>query len=131
MPSLGHFGQFSRDHRRGPAGESKEKILFIKGRNGLVRKVDISGAAVVYEASVPEAQRQKTPVAALKSGIEVRITAEQGDGGEWKATESRSSPLTSNVLSSVSDQPWWTNTPASPSRRTAKTVTFLRDFACP
>jgi hypothetical protein len=69
-----------------PSGDSSAKVLYVKARNGMVRKVDISSAVVVYEASVPESSREKKPAQALKSGVDVRVTAEQGDSGDWKAT---------------------------------------------
>ena len=70
-----------------PSGEEKGKVLYIKGRNGMVRRVDITAASVVYESTVPESRREKRPASALKSGIEVRVTADQGDNGDWKASE--------------------------------------------
>ncbi len=70
-----------------PSGDNFGKVVYVKARNGMVRKVDISGAVVVYEGSVPQAKREARPSTALKSGVEVRVTAEQGETGDWKATQ--------------------------------------------
>jgi len=70
-----------------PESDAKHGVIYIKGRNGLVRKVDISAAVIVYGDSVPREKRQNKPESALKSGTDVRVTAEQGDSGNWKASE--------------------------------------------
>jgi hypothetical protein len=60
--------------------------LYIQGRNGMVRRVDISHALVEYDEDVPMASRSRNPQDALKPGVDVRITAEQGSDGEWRAS---------------------------------------------
>lgn len=69
----------------------KEKIdgrwIYIKGRNGMLRRVEISRASVSYEESVPKAKRQALPELSLQPGAEVRVTAEQDSEGEWRAKE--------------------------------------------
>ena len=52
--------------------------LYIQGRNGMVRRVDVSHAHVEYDEDVPMASRSRIPQDALKPGVDVRITAEQG-----------------------------------------------------
>ena len=61
--------------------------IFVQGRNGMARRVDISHARVVYDESVPAANRQAKPQDALIQGAEVRVTAEQGSDGEWRASK--------------------------------------------
>ena len=61
--------------------------IYVQGRNGLLRKVEISRARVVYAASVPAADRRADPARDLIEGAEVRITAEQDGGGEWRAIQ--------------------------------------------
>jgi hypothetical protein len=72
-------------------GPGKEKIdgrwIYVKGRNGLLRRVEISRAKVSYQKSVPNAKREKLPELALKPGTEVRVSAEQDTDGEWRADE--------------------------------------------
>ena len=72
-------------------GPGKEKIdgrwIYVKGRNGLLRRVEISRAKVSYQESVPNAKREKLPELALKPGTEVRVSAEQDREGEWRADE--------------------------------------------
>ncbi len=69
----------------GPNSAQKD-WLYIQGRNGMVRRVDVSHAHVEYDEDVPAASRSRNPQDALKPGVEVRITAEQGSDGEWRAS---------------------------------------------
>jgi len=71
----------------GPTTSRSEGWVFVKGKNGMLRKVEIQRADVHYEESFPEQKRKRTPKAALKPGIEVRVTATQGSDGEWHASE--------------------------------------------
>lgn len=87
LPLLAGSGTFRGTVIDPPAGFVTGKVLFVKSRNGVVRKVDVSSAAVVYGGSVPEASRDKKPASALKSGVDVRVTAEQGESGDWQATQ--------------------------------------------
>ncbi len=71
----------------GPAATHVDGWVFVKGKNGMLRKVEIKRADVRYEDTFPEEKRKKIPRAALKPGIEVRVTATQGSDGEWHASE--------------------------------------------
>jgi hypothetical protein len=61
--------------------------MFLKSRNGLVRRVGISRAQVVYSEAIPAKERQRMPSLSIASGAEVRVTAEQDKDGEWRATK--------------------------------------------
>jgi hypothetical protein len=61
--------------------------MFLKSPNGLVRRVGISRAQVVYSETVPAKERQKMPAQSIATGAEVRVTAEQDNDGEWRATK--------------------------------------------
>lgn len=62
--------------------------IFIHGRNGAVRRVEISQAQIKFNDSVPAGERRSgMRVADIKEGAEVRITAEQDGAGEWRASE--------------------------------------------
>jgi hypothetical protein len=71
----------------GPTSSRADGWVFIKGKNGMLRKVEIRRADVRYEESFPEEKRKRTPKSALRPGIEVRVTAIQGSDGEWHASE--------------------------------------------
>ncbi len=71
----------------GPAKERATGWIFVKGKNGMLRRVEIGTADVHYQNEYPESKRQRSPRLALKEGVEVRVTAEQGDDGEWHASE--------------------------------------------
>ncbi len=60
--------------------------IYVQGRNGTARRVDISRASVTYDESVPASTRLSKPEDALTTGAEVRVTAEQDDNGEWRAS---------------------------------------------
>ncbi len=61
--------------------------IYVQGRNGSARRVEITHAKVVYDEDVPAAARRPKPEEALTPGAEVRVTAEQGSDGEWHATQ--------------------------------------------
>jgi hypothetical protein len=70
-----------------PAASRTDGWIFVKGKNGMLRKVEIKSAAVHYEDTFPAAKKKGSPKASLKPGIEVRVTATQGSDGEWHASE--------------------------------------------
>jgi len=84
LVSAGTPGSFRGSIVDGP-GEGRDRI-YVQGRNGLARRVDISRARVSYDEGVPAATRRPRPDDALTAGAEVRVTAEQGCDGEWKAS---------------------------------------------
>jgi hypothetical protein len=60
--------------------------IYVQSRNGMMRKVDVSRARVTYSSSVAAADRATDPAQDLAPGAEVRVTAEQDAGGEWRAS---------------------------------------------
>ena len=58
----------------------------MRSRNGGIRRVDISRAAIGYDETVPADQRKPSAGEQLVIGAEVRITAEQDSDGEWRAS---------------------------------------------
>ncbi len=69
----------------GPEAERHEGWIFVKGKNGMLRRVEIAKATVAYDDTYPTEKRVQSPRVALKPGIEVRVTASQGTDGEWHA----------------------------------------------
>lgn len=61
--------------------------IWVKSANGMLRKVGISGARVLYDDAVPQHARERQPELSIKSGAEVRITADQDGDGEWRASK--------------------------------------------
>ena len=84
--SAGTPGSFRGTIVDGPQDAGKNWI-YVQGRNGMARRVDISHARVSYDESVPRATRLPKPEDALTAGAEVRVTAEQGSDGEWRASQ--------------------------------------------
>ncbi len=64
---------------------AEQNWIYVQGRNGMARRVEISRARVTYDEGVPAADRLGHPQDALTAGTEVRVTAEQGQDGEWRA----------------------------------------------
>lgn len=79
-------GSFRGTIVEGDQGAPKEGWLYVRGRNGSIRRVDISQAAVAYDEDVPADERKLSAREQLVVGAEVRVTAEQGNDGEWRAS---------------------------------------------
>ncbi|HTM42079.1 MAG TPA: hypothetical protein VL177_14265 [Terriglobales bacterium] len=69
-----------------PAGEPTQGWIYVAGRNGNLRRAEVSHAQVLYAGSVPVRLRAKDPFRSLKEGAEVRVTASQDGKGEWQAS---------------------------------------------
>ena len=59
--------------------------IYVQGRNGTARRVEVAHAKIEYDEDVPAAERSTKAEDMLIPGSEVRITAEQGSDGEWHA----------------------------------------------
>jgi len=70
-----------------PKGEATQGWIYVAGRNGNLRRAEISHAHVLYASSVPVRLRAKDPEQSLKEGSEVRVTASQDGDGEWRASQ--------------------------------------------
>jgi hypothetical protein len=79
-------GSFRGKIVEGPHAATEKNWIYVQARNGMVRRVEISQAQFEYDEDVPAAKRSRNPQDAVKVGAEVRITAEQGRDGEWRAT---------------------------------------------
>ncbi len=82
----GTLGSFRGTIVENPDSSAYNNWIYVQSRNGTARRVDISRAHISYDEDVPAAERSAPPSDALKPGTEVRITAEQGSDGEWKAS---------------------------------------------
>ncbi len=70
-----------------PRGERSPGLLYLKGRDGNVRRVIVARAAIVYDAAVPSSNRRQPAGRALVPGTEVRVTAlVDAASGEWTAS---------------------------------------------
>ncbi len=70
---------------RGP--DENPGWIWVKGANGLLRKVGVNGAHIVYDDAVPRGDREPQPERSIKSGVEIRVTADQDGDGEWRASK--------------------------------------------
>lgn len=84
--SAGTPGSFRGMIVNGPHDAVGKNWIYVQGRNGMARRVDISHAQISYDEDAPAANRLPKPEDALTAGAEVRVTAEQGSDGEWRAS---------------------------------------------
>jgi hypothetical protein len=68
------------------ASASEAHWIYVKGKNGVIRRVEISTAKVTYAEGVPREQRRQPAATALQPGTEIRVTASQDSSGEWRAS---------------------------------------------
>src|SRR3954452_24284005 len=87
LPSLlnATAGSFRGVIVRGPG--NSPGWIWVKGANGMLRKVGVEGARIVYDTAVPDGERQRQPAMSIKSGAEIRVTADQDHDGEWRASK--------------------------------------------
>src|SRR5690348_9696536 len=69
---------------RTPEGDNSGRV-YLLGRNGLVRRVDVSRSPISYGDSVGPRDRSKSPRESVVPGSELRVTAEPDEDGEWRA----------------------------------------------
>ncbi|HKD84584.1 MAG TPA: hypothetical protein VKB58_07535 [Terriglobales bacterium] len=85
--NAGTPGSFRGTIVDGPNSGIGKAWIYVQGKNGMARRVDVSHARVTYDDGVPTETRLPRAADALVAGAEVRVTAEQGSDGEWRATE--------------------------------------------
>jgi hypothetical protein len=83
---------------------SGKNWIYVQGRNGTARRVEISRARITYDADVPAAARDSHAADALVAGAEVRVTAEQSSDGEWRASRIEILKTAANTQRSSQDQ---------------------------
>ena len=87
LPSLAEIsGTFRGVIVPAPKGEASHGWIYVQGRNGNLRRAEVSHARVLYASCVPARLREQVPARALKAGAEVRVTATQDGKGEWRAS---------------------------------------------
>jgi hypothetical protein len=86
MPALlsATSGSFRGVIVRGP--DENPGWIWVKGANGLLRKVGVNHARVTYDSAVPTTERERQASRSMKSGAEVRVTADQNGDGDWQAS---------------------------------------------
>ena len=65
---------------------SEARWIYVKGKNDVIRRVEISAAKVAYADNVPREQRKQPAADGLEPGAEIRVTASQDENGEWRAS---------------------------------------------
>ena len=78
-------GSFAGTVVSGPG--TSDTWLYVQGRNHSVRRVYVSGAKFRYDSEMPGSERKKPVPTSLPAGTQVRVTAEQDETGEWRATD--------------------------------------------
>jgi hypothetical protein len=104
--SAGPIGVFQGELLDGP----QAGWLYVKGKNGMLRRVQLGKANVVYGMEVPANRRVGDAVVELMRGAVVKVTAEQGSDGEWRARKvvlvhlASSRQVTATAWGAVADQ---------------------------
>ena len=60
-------------------------IVFVMGRNGSLRKVQVGEARVEYADGMPDKFRKPQPSDSLVQGADIRVEAEEQSAGLWRA----------------------------------------------
>jgi hypothetical protein len=81
----GAVGMFGGKVVQGAGQNPPGKWVYIKGRGGSLRRVEVSNARFDYASSVPRGARAAIPADDLKDGTVVQVSAEQDGNGEWVA----------------------------------------------
>lgn len=87
VTALASPGIFTGELIPAPEPASGGAWLYVKGRNSMVRRVDIASAKVFYAESVAKRDRREKATESLLPGAQVRVTADQNAKGEWRAQE--------------------------------------------
>ena len=61
--------------------------IFVQGKNNMLRRVDVTHAAILFADDIPVSQRRKCNAECLRPGLEVRVTAHLDTTGEWQAKQ--------------------------------------------
>jgi len=83
--AAGSLGTFAGKVIPPPDDDTSGKWLYVKGRGGTLRRVEISQARYEYSDEVPRAARARVPADDLRAGAVVQVAAEQDGSGEWVA----------------------------------------------
>lgn len=83
--SAGSIGMFGGKIVQAADQNPPGKWIYVKGRGGSLRRVEISKARYEYSDAVPRAARARTPADDLKEGAVIQVAAEQDGSGEWIA----------------------------------------------
>ena len=60
-------------------------LIFVMGRNGSLRKVQVGQAHVEYSDGIPAKFRKPAPSESLVQGADIRVEAEEASAGLWRA----------------------------------------------
>ena len=63
------------------------KYIYVAGRTGYMRRVNIQRCRVRFGDTIPSSQRLQTAAESLRDNAEIRVTAEEDSHGEWVASE--------------------------------------------
>ncbi len=86
--AIGAEGMFQGTVVDPPTSEpSPPGWIFVKGRNRMLRRVEVAHAKVFYGSEVPASQKHSCHSECIETGQVVRILAEQDSEGEWRAKQ--------------------------------------------
>ncbi|HLH09388.1 MAG TPA: hypothetical protein VKW78_19275 [Terriglobales bacterium] len=69
-----------------PVPDGAKRWVYLESRNGSVRRVEISHAALSYGEEVRQKRHPENASDGLRKGAGIRVTASQDESGEWEAS---------------------------------------------
>ena len=63
------------------------KYIYVAGRSGYMRRVNIQQCHVRFDSGIPASQRVQSAAESLHESAEILVTAEEGRNGEWVASD--------------------------------------------
>ena len=85
-PLFATKGVFQGRVVEGTKGEAG-KYIYVAGRSGSMRRVNIQKCHVRFDSGIPASQRVQTAAESLHESAEILVTAEEGRNGEWVASD--------------------------------------------
>ena len=86
--AFGAEGMFQGTVVDPPTSEpSQPGWIFVKGRNRMLRRVEVAHAKVFYGSEVPASQKHSCHSECIETGQVIRVLAEQDSEGEWRAKQ--------------------------------------------
>jgi hypothetical protein len=63
------------------------KYIYVAGKTGYLRRVNIQRCRVRFGDGVPSSQRLQSAAESLRDNAEIRVTADEDSHGEWIASD--------------------------------------------
>jgi hypothetical protein len=86
LPSFAVRGMFEGRVVEGNKHEAG-KYIYVAGRSGYLRRVNIQKCRVRFDRSLPASERVGSAARYLRDNAQIRVIADQSNDGEWVAID--------------------------------------------